>query len=357
MKTPESHWLISKKTDLLFIFLPIWAVLIYCFSLPDEVINYKLSISLWVVFILGIDVSHVWSTIFRTYLDKEERQQHKKVLTFAPIISFAFVLAVCAVNEFLFWSVLAYYALYHFVKQQYGFFALYKRKAKFEDGNCWVKSKTMLLVGVLYPVLYWHLSGDRVFYWFDGGDFIRLHHTYLLGILKLCSFLYVGLHLFWLGELVIRNIKIPIGLVLWVITSSLVWYLGIVWFNSDVVFSLTNVVAHGVPYMVLVFYYIEKKKSIKQNKPLEVSRRLVLQLGMMLLLVLLFALTEEYFWDWLVYREKSAFFNSWIGYPFDVYFTGTIRVVFISLLSIPQLTHYILDGYIWKGKTMKYKIF
>ena len=30
----------------------------------------------WAVFIVGIDVSHVWSTLFRAYLDREEFGSH-----------------------------------------------------------------------------------------------------------------------------------------------------------------------------------------------------------------------------------------------------------------------------------------
>jgi hypothetical protein len=357
MDSNISNWLVSKKVDLVFIFLPIWAVLIYCFTLPSVVIDYKLSITFWVVFILGIDVSHVWSTIFRTYFDKEERQQYKKLLIFAPLVAFGLVSLLCLINEYLFWSVLAYFALYHFVKQQYGFFVIYKRKSRFDETEHFLKSKWMLLIGVLYPVLYWHLCGNRTFFWFNGGDFVHFNNIYFSGILKWASYFYLLIHLLWLLEIFIKSKKIPFGLVLWIVSSSLIWYIGIVWFNSDVVFSLTNVVAHGIPYMVLVFFYIEKKKSIKTMQPIQFSPRLIVKIGLMLSVILVFAFSEEYLWDWLVYKEKGAFFQEWIGFPFMVEVSVTMKVILIAILSVPQITHYILDGYIWKGKNFRYKIF
>lgn len=344
-----NSWLINKKADLLLFFLPIWLVLIYCFALPQEILAVKMSITIWVIFILGIDVSHVWSTIFRTYFDKEEYQQHKRILKIAPLLAVALVSAVSAVSEVLFWSLLAYYALFHFVKQQYGFFALYKRKAKFDDSRFWVKSSWLLYIGVLYPVVYWHLSGDRAFYWFEGGDFLRFSSEGLQPFLGWCSVMYLLLHVIWFTELVVRKIKVPVGMTLWLLTSSLVWYVGIVWFNSDVVFSLTNVVSHGVPYMVLVFYYVEVKKSIKNKETFKLSNKTLSAIGAMILIVLLLALTEEYFWDWVINKEKSEFFEAWFDFPFQVNLSYNFRMIIISILSIPQITHYILDSYIWKG--------
>ena len=38
-----------------------------------------------------------------------------------------------------------------------------------------------------------------------------------------------------------------------VFTTAVCWYVGIVSFNSDFAFTVTNVITHGVPYIVLVF--------------------------------------------------------------------------------------------------------
>ena len=40
-----------------------------------------------------------------------------------------------------------------------------------------------------------------------------------------------------------------------VATTALCWYVGIVAFNSDYAFTVTNVIIHGVPYLALIYWY------------------------------------------------------------------------------------------------------
>jgi hypothetical protein len=49
-----------------------------------------------------------------------------------------------------------------------------------------------------------------------------------------------------------------------VITTAVCWYIGIVTFNSDYAFTVTNVIIHGVPYMVLVYWYRCKEQAVPQ---------------------------------------------------------------------------------------------
>jgi len=49
------------------------------------------------------------------------------------------------------------------------------------------------------------------------------------------------------------------------------------------------------------------------------------------------------FWDRAMWHERSWLF----GQPWDV---GSLEVLMVPLLAVPQLTHYILDGFIWKRR-------
>lgn len=105
---------------------------------------------------------------------------------------------------------------------------------------------------------------------------------------------------------------------------------------------MLNVVAHGVPYMALV-YATEQKKSYKKNWFLEVAIlefwrsyfcRNFVCIGL-----------QEGFWNGLVWHEYDEFFAF---FP-NINLTDNLLLsITIALLSMPQLTHYILDGYIWK---------
>ena len=84
-------------------------------------------------------------------------------------------------------------------------------------------------------------------------------------ILDTCNLLYWLLILVSLGQefLIYRKNRsnVSIGKILWVLMTAANWYLGIVFFNSDLVFSISNVVAHGVSYLVLINWYAIEKRG------------------------------------------------------------------------------------------------
>ena len=333
------NWLFSKKHDLLILFLPVWSCWVVAFLLPEEVINVDAPLWIWVLFVLGIDVSHVWSTLFRTYLDKEEFQNHRKTLIAAPLFGFLLAFAVASVSIFWFWRILAYVALFHFIKQQYGFMRIYKARAK-DHKRQWIKDDLVIYLAMLYPVLFWHLSPLRNFSWFTTGDFVTLplpQDGLLFPILNSIYFLVLGL---WLIQEILKSASFTWGKVLWVLTTAGNWYIGIVHFNSDIIFTVTNVVAHGVPYVALVLFYQKGKSSITG---VATHLPLVVIVG-----ILILALSEEFFWDVLINREKEAFFSTFLPY-FESPSSWLWVAFFTALLSLPQITHYIIDGFIWKS--------
>jgi len=69
-----------------------------------------------------------------------------------------------------FWRGLAYLAVFHFVRQQYGFMRIYSHN---ESPPYWSKvvDTVTIYAATLYPILWWHLTPDRNFNWFVDGDF------------------------------------------------------------------------------------------------------------------------------------------------------------------------------------------
>lgn len=354
-------WLFNKSIDLMVLGGPVWAVWLLCFSLPAYILDANLPLWVWVVFVLGIDVAHVWSTIFRTYLDKEEFGHHRTLLIYTPLACLVLFFLIASLSIAFFWTVLAYVALYHFIKQQYGFMQLYRARFGFIKCKKWLSDKFIIYLGMLYPVWYWHLNSDRKFSWFVDGDFLELstimsHLPFGMSIgalNEICNYSYFILLALWLVEEVVVHIRLkqgfPIGKWLWVLTTWGNWYLGIVYFNSDIVFTVTNVVAHGVPYMALVFFYVEKKRNTRKSRYFWFDN--LFRISFMLMAVLLLAFGEEYLWDLLLYQERSSFFENWIGYPMTVINSPVFQAMALALLSVPQATHYVLDGFIWKANS------
>ncbi len=341
-------WLFSKYKDLGILFLPVWIIWIVICFLPDSILHSSIPLWIWVVIILGIDVSHVWSTIFRTYLDKEEFQNHKTILILAPIFAFILLFGIAQESTLYFWRILAYLAVFHFMKQQYGFFALYTVKAKIQKKHRVFNDKWVLYISMIYPVIFWHLT-DRSFDWFVAGDFFAtnlLMNDSIRIILESCYWLII---LGWLLEEIILIKKglntISYGRIFWMLTTLLNWYLGIVWFNSDLAFTLTNVIAHGIPYISLIIFYQIKKNSI----PVVLPIKKVLTIATSIILIsFLLGFLEEYLWDMYLYREKGSFFTYLFNYPADIINNYWLQTFVLVLLSLPQVTHYILDGFIWK---------
>ncbi|EOA11794.1 hypothetical protein A343_0004, partial [Porphyromonas gingivalis JCVI SC001] len=75
--------------------------------------------------------------------------------------------------------------------------------------------------------------------------------------------------------------------------------------------------------------------------------------GLIIFLGLLFVLAflEEGLWDITVWRERGQLFGNTVLNipPMD----KTILAFIVPLLALPQITHYILDGFIWRIKKDK----
>lgn len=300
----------------------------------------------WVVLILLVDVAHVYSTLYRTYFDAAAFRKQQTLLLTIPFIGFVAGVLLYSVSSLLFWRVLAYVAIFHFIRQQYGFMRIYSRKEKQQQWFSRLDTVT-IYTATLYPVLYWHLSGPRNFNWFIESDLLYFRSAPLLQVF---TGLYAAIAGLWVAkELYVYfssgRCNVPRFLI---IAGTLVsWYFGIVYFNGDMAFTLLNVVSHGIPYMALVWLYGKKHYTRAGGKnrflSLIFSRYgLILFLGCLFLL----AFIEEGLWDFTVWQEHRNLFPS-LGNG-DWRIPESALAFIVPLLALPQVTHYILDGFIWK---------
>lgn len=334
----KQSYLISSKFDHAFILWPpiVVFILLVCYS--SSAPNWHLSPYLWLIVVVGIDVAHVYATIFRTYLDPVTRANRLPLLVLAPLISWILGVVLYSYSSLIFWRVLAYLAVFHFIRQQYGFFRLYERK----EGSNSLLGKLAIYSVTLYPILYWHFNLPRRFSWFVEGDFINLNslfHFYapFISILSLiifaiiqCAYLLMESRKFITGS----DFSYPKNLLY--LGTFLSWYGGIVLFNGDLTFTLTNVICHGVPYIALVWGFNSKKDSAWKYSGFKVV--------FYLLILLSLAYIEEGLWDFFVWDEHKEFF---LGFTSPIE-NKLLLAILVSLLTVPQMTHYILDAFIWR---------
>lgn len=350
MKSRAQPWLYSWRMDLSFILLPPFLVLLAIILFPDvfgegvEMREWQ-----WLLFVVLIDVAHVYSSLYRTYIDKVTVKAYRRELVVYPFLLWIAMVMLYSMGAQLFWRCLAYLAVFHFIRQQYGFLRLYQRK---ETLLRWKRRlDTITVYGITgLPILYWHLRYPRQFNWFVKGDFLGVDVP-AAGILIKILFLILVL-VYIVGE--IRFVRMnsffnwPRNILL--AGTGIVWYLGIVQFNGDMTFTLFNVVAHGVPYIALVWIFGRKKYVEKPVGNKSVNRKYFTFSGLSLFLgiVFLFAYVEEGFWNSLVWNEHKELFPFFAGLPHVL--TDDVLTLLVPTLSLPQVTHYMIDAFIWKMK-------
>jgi hypothetical protein len=292
---------------------------------------------LWIVAVLLVDVAHVYASLYRTYLDPVARDRHRARLIAAPLLCAWLGFLLHAESPLLFWGAMAYVAIFHFIKQHVGFALLYVRAA----GEARLDRRlTELAVwaGTLGPVLWWHAALPRRFAWFMQGDLLALPAW--LGPLALAlevpiwlAFLARRVHLWRRGR--------PAPMVpLLALTPALCWHLGIVVFDDDRIFTITNVFLHGVPYLALVWLAGGRDRVVATTGPRPLAVVLVAFYGLLAAL----AIAEELAWDRLVWHDRPELFGA--GEPLDLHPVAAAAIT--ALLAVPQATHYLLDRWIWR---------
>lgn len=348
---PRSPWLFSRRADLLLFGGPALVSLLFLAGGARlGLLEGDLPVPIWLLLVVGVDVAHVWSTGWRVYADPEELRRRAALYLGLPAAAYAAGVVLFAAGELVFWRVLAYLATFHFVRQQYGWVALYRRKSGENDepGAAWERRLDAAAVygATLAPLVFWHARLPRRFHWLIAGDYASGLPSWA-GPAALAAF--AAVFLLWLAKEARRlaaGRPVSWGKVLVVLTTALVWHLGIVVFDSDYAFAVTNVLVHGVPYFGLVFLSVRSSAAARAaagRKPVLAdlgARHAALFLAPLLLL----AFFEEWGWDRLVWHENGALFP---GAAID---PGPLLLsLLVPLLALPQATHYLLDAWIWRG--------
>ncbi len=293
----------------------------------------------WVPAVLLIDVAHVWATGFRVYFDTNELMRRPWLYTLVPLLGLIGGVALYSEGEIVFWRVLAYLAVFHFIRQQYGWVMLYRARVGERDKmGRWIDTAAVY-IATIYPLVYWHSHLPRHFWWFLKNDFAAL---------PLSAAQVIG-PVYWLvlGIYALRSLyrwllkgEVNPGKEIVVATTAVCWYVGIIAYNSDYAFTVTNVIIHGVPYLALVYWYARTRRPQADAPYRLLTRGPVMFLATLWLL----AYVEEMLWDRGVWHSRGYLF----GGSWDL---QSLKILIVPLLALPQLTHYVLDGFIWRRKS------
>ncbi len=337
---PSQPWLFSARLDCLafggsFLF----ALVILGLGAFTGRLSTPMPLGLWVLLVVGVDVAHVHATWLRTYLDPRELRTHPWRYLLVPLGAYLMGVGVHHFGALPFWRALAYLAVFHFIRQQAGWMALYQR----EEGRPlpWEHrlDRAAIYAATLWPLAWWHAHLPQPFSWFVAGDFAAWIPSWFV---DLTFPLYAGLLAAFLlrqGWLLLRTPQMfSPGKTLLLTTTALGWYLGIVAFQSDWAFTALNVLPHGIPYAILVW-----QRSAREGAATGPARALVAAGPRVFILLLLsLALGEEWLWDKGIWHDHPALFGA--GWELS----DRTQMWLVPLLALPQAVHYVLDGLIWR---------
>jgi len=293
----------------------------------------------WITGVLLVDVAHVWSTAFVVYLDPVERQRRTRLYTLVPLASLVAGIALYACGADVFWRVLAYLAVFHFIRQQYGWVMMYRARHG-ERTWRWLDGAT-IYAATLYPLIVWHTRLPRAFAWMKPGDFVA---GLPAAVATVAGWLYAALLVGYAVRAVAQR-PVVWGKHVVVAATAACWYVGIVATNADYAFTVTNVFIHGVPYLVLIYLYARSASHEPGSRAGATARLIGGRRGLFVFCASLWAIAycEELIWDRAIWHDRSWLF----GGSVDI---GSAATLLVPLLAVPQLTHYVLDGFLWRRR-------
>ena len=333
----NNYWLFSKTVDLtVFLGSAVASMMLLAVGWKVGILNNESPDWTWISAVLLIDVAHVWSTSFRVYFDTEELKRRLWLYILVPLLGYAVGVALYSESELTFWKVLAVIAVFHFVRQQYGWVALYRRKLNEKNVLTWWIDALAVYLATVYPLAFWMTRLPRKFEWFVQNDFVSLPaavETVLFPVYVAALAAYATKSAYQYFATGFLNV----GKDIVVATTAVCWYVGIVFFDSDYAFTVTNIIIHGVPYFALIYVYARARRENTGRVYRTLSQNWFIFLASLWAL----AYVEELFWSRGVWHERQWLF----GPDWD---WSSLKVYLVPLLAVPQLTHYILDGFIWR---------
>lgn len=338
-------WILGAKADVAIFTGPILAAfaLIY-YAHARGVLHDDMPPWMFALLIVACDVAHVYATAFRVYLDPVRFKRRPGLYVGVPVMCFAAGVLLYSAGPGVFWRVLAYLALWHFVRQQWGWVAFSRARAGEGNVDRGLDQVTIYTVTV-YPVLYWHANLPREFHWFIEGDFAGLPRL-VAEFGRLYYWAVVGTFTLRQAHRIKTGQGVNVAKLQIIGTTWIAWYGGIVALDSDIAFTALNVLSHGVPYLAVVWAVEREYAETSRTKLVRwfTPRAALLLLGVLVLV----GYAEEWLWDGLVWHEHEGLFP--LGLTPEEGVPIALLAIVVPLLAVPQATHYVLDGWLWRRR-------
>lgn len=324
----------SPKIDLLAFcsFIPIY----FLFLLIDKTQVIQLPKNPPFLFLLWgwiiVDGSHVYSSLLVTYGDKDMYRQLKTYMWGIPLVIMvtAFTLSYIGKAQY-FYYLLAYSAMIHFIRQEFGWMKIASKldsstpKWLYYTDVCTSYSMTIL------PLL-WAIRDTVVAQWYRPGDVFGVPLVVAEWALK-CFWPIVSVFLLANAYHTFKTKTFNSSKMLVFLNTLFGWYIAKTFTTNPYLAGWFFIFHHGLPYYFIVFKTERVSSQYNWVKSIGKFKFPIMYLGCVLV-----------FYLFLMAHSGNSF----------VYALKKSHPIFFSLVYcisiMPQLTHFILDGMIWKKK-------
>ncbi len=330
----STGWIFSAKNDLLLFVFPLIIGLLIVFGLeyselgPSHLFNIGgtqiYARITWVdwLFTALIDAPHAFSTGYRIFSDPAQLRKQSSLFIGLPIAVVLTLIFAFKASELWTFRAITYLNIYHLIKQQYGWI----RYSEIQS-NISHKINKRLLSFMIYnftlvPILLWHFDPavqNRVG-WIFQNDLLTYPSENIFSILMIFHWLLNGFFIFKIFQHLRKGHSVSMGQVIVLGSTWLAWYGGIVLkIGGDE--TLLIDILHVVPYLGLTFF-VYKKQIFEVKKTSFISFYFPLALlGLIGTSLYTFYTTQN---------------------------NMTLGLIVLSCLAGISVTHYILDGFIWR---------
>ncbi len=316
----DSGWIFGKKLDLaLFVGMLFILFLIQKYlSIENSgfYLGSGLALTANFLYLSFLDVPHAVASFYQVY-KPNNRKNFTLLKLCTPIIIVAVIFPVVLFSKSFAYSVVTYFNIFHFIRQQYGWIRFSQDKSNLQLSAAQSFSdKILIYVLTLVPVMMLHVGAQaQATDWMFENDLFIISSQSVYFLLDIFFWLVVLSYTAFQIKLIHRGLCYPLGKLVILISTGIAWYGGLVCLqNSEQTLMLDGL--HVVPYLVLVYVFNKSKGKAFYYIPL-------LAVG-------------------LVWALLFLHFDSNDSIP--------AALVISALISI-AISHYVFDGFVWKTKT------
>lgn len=288
---------------------------------------------------LFVDGSHGITTFVRLSQKQDISKEQKIFFFLLPAIIWLLILSLIQMQFSYIEIMISYFAIYHFIKQQYGWLRITSVKTQSLTQTEEFLDKMMIYNVTLFPIFYWSFIKTN-FGWYGPNDIIKFYdHAWMKPVLIIIHITLSLIYLYFQVHANKHRTHTPWGKYLIIAVTWVAWVIPIVILESHIAKVLCFAIPHGLQY-----YYINFKVQSQSNNKTQTSPRQSL-VPYLLRFYLAFVFIE------LLIMSVDKKMIEFLSLHYTVYQQSGSS--FLALVSVFQIWHFIADGYIWKIKSQK----